>query len=102
MQQAVSRVASRWYYRSFLLTEAQRQEQAGKGEAPWVPHLKAWQGEDAIDTLIEVRLSCPFILLHWDLCFVVYCASECCGCSVHEGLCIISSLMRIVLYSIGL
>jgi len=31
----------------------------GKPEATWVPHLKAWKGEDAIDTLIEVSLPPP-------------------------------------------
>ncbi|GJP82280.1 hypothetical protein CLOP_g12515 [Closterium sp. NIES-67] len=54
MQRAASRVWMRWFYRAAVLLEAGRQRAQGKEVGEWVADLEGMEGDDAVDTLMQI------------------------------------------------
>ncbi|CAI5462303.1 unnamed protein product [Closterium sp. Yama58-4] len=54
MQRAASLVWMRWFYRSAVLQEAGRQRAWGKEVGEWVAGLEGMEGDDAVDTLLQI------------------------------------------------
>ncbi|CAI7895338.1 unnamed protein product [Closterium sp. NIES-54] len=54
MQRAASLVWMRWFYRAAVLLEAGRQRAQGKEVGEWVADLEGMEGDDAVDTLLQV------------------------------------------------
>ncbi|CAI7857568.1 unnamed protein product [Closterium sp. NIES-53] len=58
MQRAASLVWMRWFYRSAVLLEAGRQRAQGKEVGEWVADLEGMEGDDAVDTLLQLLHEC--------------------------------------------